>query len=53
MEALATPCSPLSFEAAQAFGQTGRFITSSSINTYRVKPSSSVFSRHRDDEDWC
>lgn len=51
MEALATPMSPLSFEAAVAIGQTGRYYPSSSKNNYKAKQSS-VFNRH-EDEDWC
>ncbi|XP_055309467.1 voltage-dependent calcium channel type A subunit alpha-1-like isoform X3 [Sitodiplosis mosellana] len=58
MEALATPMSPLSFEAAVAMGQAGGYYPSTSTNTYKAKPSSSSaanqFSHDNGDEsDWC
>ncbi|XP_031635540.1 voltage-dependent calcium channel type A subunit alpha-1-like isoform X2 [Contarinia nasturtii] len=51
IEALATPNSPLSFEAAMAMGQSGGFYPSTSANKYKTKPTS-VFS-HQNDGDWC
>lgn len=62
MEALATPISPLSFEAAVAIGQAGGYYPSASTNAYKAKASSSSaaavaanqFSHdHGDEEDWC
>lgn len=64
MEALATPMSPLSFEAAVAIGQAGGYYPSASTNAYKAKASSSTaaaaaaaanqFSHdHGDEEDWC
>lgn len=51
MEALATPQSPLSFEAALAMSQTGRFLPPSSDGVYKAKPPAI---REKDqDEDWC
>lgn len=52
MNALTTPVSPLSFEAAMAMGQTGRFYPSSSTNAYRAKPTA-AFNQDNDEEDWC
>ena len=65
MEALATPMSPLSFEAAVAIGQAGGYYPSASTTAYKAKASSSSAAAvaavaanqfghdHGDEEDWC
>lgn len=53
MEALATPMSPLSFEAAVAMGQAGGFYPSTSTNAYKAKPTSSTYAARNSDGDWC
>lgn len=52
MAALATPLSPLSFEAAMAMGQTGRFLSPSARTRHQSKPSD-ILNQNQDEEDWC
>lgn len=52
MAALATPLSPLSFEAAMAMGQTGRFLSPTARPRHQSKPSD-ILNQNQDEEDWC